>query len=314
MGGNPGVGPLQFNPSTNAVIRNVPGLTASNTRDQAASVLLPPAQHQKVMIMGGGDPATNAVAIADLSLATPTYASAAPLHYARMHLNAVVLPDRTVFVSGGSGHSEDMMTAVLQSEIYHPASDAWSVTATATVARLYHSVALLLPDGRVITAGSNPARKNDELRLELFHPPYLFKGPRPFIEAVPKELTYGQLIEIHSPQAADIKWVSLIRPSTTTHSCDTGQRLVDVPFRRHGFCHLEANIPNEPSLAPPGWYMLFITDQRGIPSIARWIHLRVPDSLAMPPHQGPVRVESVLRKGTKAPGARKSRRTRQERT
>ena len=99
--------------------------------------------------------------------------------------NAVVLPDRTVFVSGG-GLEEDPSKAELRSEIYDPAANAWRPGATAPVPRLYHSVALLLPDGRVITAGSNPHRRDDELRLELYHPPYLFRGPRPFIESAPR--------------------------------------------------------------------------------------------------------------------------------
>lgn len=275
MGGNAGLAPLRFNPATNAVIANVAGLNDPNNRDQSFSVLLPPAQDQKVMIIGGGDPATNAVSVANLSAAIPAYTPAAPLHHARMHLNAVLLPDRTVFVSGGSEHGENISTAVRQSEIYDPATSAWTVAATATVPRVYHSVALLLPDARVITAGSNPGRKDDELRLELYHPPYLFKGPRPFIESAPTEVRYGRTIEIHTPQADQIKWVQLIRPMATTHSCDTEQRLVDLKFKVAGFCKLNAILPREANLAPPGWYMLFIVDHHGVPSVASWVHLEM---------------------------------------
>ena len=102
--------------------------------------------------------------------------------HARFHINAVMLPDRTVFVSGGNGQSEAAATAVLEAEIYDPATDTWTAAATAQAARMYHSIALLLPDGRVLAAGSNPNRRDDELRLEIYHPPYLFRGPRPFIE------------------------------------------------------------------------------------------------------------------------------------
>jgi Galactose oxidase-like, Early set domain len=188
----------------------------------------------------------------------------------------VILPDRTVHVSGGSLRAEDPSSAVLQSEIYHPATNTWSDAATATVPRLYHSVALLLPDGRVITAGSNPHRRDDELRLELFHPPYLFKGARPFIESAPIATRYGDTLTMRTPQAREIKWVQLIRPMATTHSFDTTQRLLDLRIIRRGFCELEVVIPQEPNLAPPGWYMLFITNHEDVPSVAHWINLAAP--------------------------------------
>src|SRR6266853_1344512 len=121
----------------------------------------------------------------------PAYVPAASMHHARFHVNAVVLPDRTVLVSGGNGTNEDAPTAVLESEIYHPDTNTWALAAKAQVARMYHSIALLLPDGRVLAAGSNPNRRDDELRLEIFHPPYLFKGPRPFVETAPVEILYG---------------------------------------------------------------------------------------------------------------------------
>jgi plastocyanin len=282
MGGNSGLTPLKLNLHTNTIATSVPGLIDINNRDQAASVLLPPAQNQRVMIIGGGggdapEMATNTVAIADM--AASTYTTVAPLHFARMHLNAVLLPDRTVFVSGGSAMGEKVMTAVRQSEIYDPATGTWKVGATATVARLYHSVALLLPDGRVITAGSNPASKDDELRLELFHPPYLFRGPRPFIERAPQDMSYGATIEIDTPQAEEIKWAQLIRPMATTHSSDSSQRLVDLPIKRRRFCRLEVKAPREANLAPPGWYMLFIVDHQGVPSMAKWVHLEMDPQL-----------------------------------
>jgi len=135
----------------------------------------------------------------------------------------------------------------------------------------------------VITAGSNPHRRDDELRLELFHPPYLFKGPRPFIEAAPAQVDYGQLIEIHTPQATQIRWAQLIKPMATTHSVDTEQRLVDLPIAERSFCRLHVRIPPERTLAPPGWYMLSVVDHHGVPSAARWVHL----TAAIPPPSPP---------------------------
>jgi hypothetical protein len=225
------------------------------------------------MILGGGDPAIDKVHLIDLKAASPAYVTGPSLHRARFHVNAVLLPDRTVLVSGGNGQSESAPTAVLDSEIYNPATNSWTLAAKAQVARMYHSIALLLPDGRVLAAGSNPNRRDDELRLEIFHPPYLFRGPRPFIETVPQDIQYGTTITLHTPQARQIKWVQLVWPMATTHSCETGQRIVDLSFEAINFCHLHVHIPTDQTLAPPGWYMLFIVDHEHIPSVAKWVHL-----------------------------------------
>lgn len=270
--GNPSVGPEILDlgaPGT----QPVGGLSYPSNRDQGASVLLPPAQDQRFMVIGGLG-AAGAIPncdIVDLSGGAGTFASASQMHYGRTRLNAVLLPDRTVFVSGGGAQAEAQ--PVLQSEIYDPQMGTWSDAATATVPRLYHSVAALMPDGRVVTAGSNPSRGDDELRIEIFHPPYLFQGPRPFIEHAVTEIHYGDHYDLRTPQAGDTKWVQLIRPMATTHSCDTQQRLIDLPFDRRGFCELRFDVPSEANLAPPGWYMLSIVDQHRIPSVARWVHL-----------------------------------------
>jgi FtsP/CotA-like multicopper oxidase with cupredoxin domain len=276
LGGSGGVNPGILNlanPGAGLGAVTVPATFDLNHRDQAASVLLPPAQDQKAMILGGGDPAIKAAHVIDLNATPKKYVATGSLHEARMHVNAVILPDRTVVATGGSGAGEDPTAAALHAEIYHPGSGNWTLGAKASVPRLYHSVALLLPDARVITAGSNPHRRDDELRLELYHPPYLFKGPQPFIESAPQQVSYGETFEIHTPQARDIRWAQLIRPMATTHSVDTEQRLVDLPIAERTFCRLRVRVLRESNIAPPGWYMLFITDRNGVPSRATWVHL-----------------------------------------
>ena len=265
------------------------GMGGNGMRNQSASVLLPPAQDQRVMIMGGGPPgkqnktdAIDNVDIADLKDLHPHFVPGPPLCFPRLHLNAVILPDRTVFVTGGSLKQEDEPLARLQPEIYDPATNAWTPMASSTVPRLYHSTALLLPDGRVLAAGGNPEGgkhvqwdqdPDEEMRLEVFSPPYLFHGPRPTINRAPNDCGHGQAIQIDSPDAANIRWVSLVSPGATTHSFDSHQRLVDAPIGARGPNKLTATVPANPNIAPPGFYMLFLVDNTGVPSVAHWIRI-----------------------------------------
>jgi hypothetical protein len=283
-------GPVTMDLTTNPVtITGLPGLDDPVSRNQSASVLLPPAQDQRFMLIGGGpDDASNATgstAVIDMKAAHPQFVPGAAMSLPRMHLNAVLLPDRTVFVSGGALAREEKVVARLESEIYEPVTDSWRIGAAASIVRLYHSVALLLPDGRVVAAGGNPPPygdqvawepqdENEELRLEVYSPPYLFAGPRPVISAVPTLWTYGGAVEVGTAQAASAKWLSLIRPGATTHAFDNSQRLVDIPITGRTGTTLHAAAPAEPTLAPPGWYMLFLVDDAGVPSVASWVHLR----------------------------------------
>jgi hypothetical protein len=278
---------LNHNPATTVP---VPDLLEPDFRNQSASVLLPPAQKQQVMIFGGGPvgkpdkrDAVDKVSMVDLTAAAPHYVAGPPMCLARLHLNAVILPDHTVFVCGGSLKQEDEPLSRRQAEIYDPATNTWRLMATATVPRLYHSTAVLLPDGRVVSAGGNPEGgksvaweppdPEEEMRLEVFSPPYLFKGARPVITSVPTQWSYAQSITISTANAGNIKWVSIIRPGLTTHSFDSNQRLVDLDIISQGAATVAARLTNNPNLAPPGWYMLFIVNLQGVPSIAKWIHL-----------------------------------------
>ena len=141
------------------------------------------------------------------------------------------------------------------------------------VDRLYHSNALLLPDGRVMTAGSNPERRVNELRIELFCPPYLFRGERPKISTYPSNIFYGQEFEIETNDAKDIKAVALMHPSATTHCVDTEQRYVGLEFNYKSSSSLSAKVPLNKNIAPPRYYMLFIIKEEDIPSIAPFLLL-----------------------------------------
>ncbi len=140
------------------------------------------------------------------------------------------------------------------------------------MARLYHSVALLTPDGKVITAGSNPHRGVEELRIEVFSPPYLFKGARPALSLADDHAVYGATLA--ATTGAELREVNLVRPSATTHASNSEQRLLDLPFTVTGPDAIELTLPDNPNLAPPGWYMVFAVSTGGVPSMAQWLHLQ----------------------------------------
>jgi len=301
------VGPCVVDVAADPItVRPVPGLQDGNARDQSTSVLLPPAQDQRVMIMGGAPvgPHAEAVSHCDIvdfkAVGAPTYRAAPSMHRPRIHLNAVLLPDRTVLVAGGARGREDRAHPTPEVEIYDPASNSWTLGAASSITRLYHSVALLLPDARVLAAGGNPPPfghqvpweppdHNEEMRLDVYSPPYLFKGSRPVIEAAPAEWAYGDTVSIETPAAGALKWASLVRNGVATHSFNTNQRLVDLPIASQGGGVVEVEVTGEPNVAPPGWYMLFLVDDQGIPSAAKWIHLQ-----AAPPNPSPSAYEQAV--------------------
>jgi hypothetical protein len=268
--------PGLWNVQTNGY-QKVKGLTKRGLRDQAMSVLLPPAQDQRVMIMGGGRslstlPATDAVAIADMKRPTPKYKPAKRMDAPKVYVSAVILPDSTVLQTGGSASSvNDGRNPVFSTQIFDPRTNRWTSVASHKVPRVYHSSAILLPDGRVATFGGNP-KGSFEMRIEIYTPPYLETGtPRPTTAAA-NEWGYGGRYAVRTTQASPIRSAVLVRPMAVTHSSDSNQRLVDLPFTRTP-SGLQVTVPNEPNLVPPGWYMLFVVDERGVPSVAEFVHV-----------------------------------------
>jgi hypothetical protein len=191
--------------------------------------------------------------------------------YARNNANLVLLADGTVLAVGGGGGLGTWIHPVLATELYNPVTGTWRVMASQGTQRMYHSTAVLLPDGRVVSAGSNDS-SSTEYTYEIFSPPYLFAGSRPVITSAPGSLTYGATFSIVTPDAASIARVALMRPGATTHANDFDQRYVDLRFTV-GSGHLSAAAPVSGNYAPPGSYMLVIVNSRGIPSIMPFIVL-----------------------------------------
>ncbi|WP_328934998.1 MULTISPECIES: kelch motif-containing protein [unclassified Streptomyces] len=294
-GSNAGYGPADkgrepglWNLGTNT-FTPVTGLTDSDILETSSSVLLPPAQDRKVMVLGGGGvgesrAATSRTAIADLDAARPAFTPGPRLPANTRYLNSVIMPDDTVFTTGGSSRyrgkgASDLLTA----QFYDPATNAFKPAADPTVGRNYHTEALLLPDGRVAVFGSDPlfADKADtrpghfEQRVEVYSPPSLFHGTRPALtHGGSTEAERGKEVTFDSTDAARITHIRLMRPGSATHVTDFDQRSVALDLIRRTGRSLTVRIPDDPSLVPSGWYMTIATDGRGTPSKAVWLHIR----------------------------------------
>jgi galactose oxidase-like protein/radical copper oxidase GlxA-like protein len=263
------------------------GMRDPTQTETSASVLLPPAQRQRYAIIGGGgvgysDTSTGRIDVVDLKRRHPRWHPAAKLPSGTRYPEAVITPDDKVVIAGGSkGYRGEHASDLLECHLYDPRTNELSKLASPTVGRDYHSEALLLPDGRIVTLGSNPlfADKADtapaefEQRIEIFSPPYLYHGARPRIAGGPRQVTHGQTALYSTPHADTIASARLLRPSAVTHVTDVQQRSIAVKIvKRTG--GLEVTIPASRGLVPPGWYMLFVADRHGTPSDAYWIRVR----------------------------------------
>lgn len=226
----------------------------------------------------------------------------------RMHLNGVILPTGELYVVGGQSIPDVANCVwgrddiVFDTLMLRPGTNGWlnstwqrmaampsymsdtgERTKTADGTRIYHSSALLLPDGRVLSTGTDASQtafgpyQLNRIPL-IYSPPYITQGlPRPRVTGQSKEenLDYGETISVQFDGTANpIRAVNLIRPGNNTHSFDFDQRMVRCYFRQTGAGQLEATMPWSPKIAPPGWYMMFLVDKSNVPSEAAWVHLR----------------------------------------
>jgi hypothetical protein len=200
--------------------------------------------------------------------------------FPRSYHNMTSLPDGTVLVTGGNKSTDtfDETKAVLAAELWSPATESYTTMASMSVPRLYHSTALLLPDGRVLVAGggrfgNTTGDSHDKLNSQIYSPPYLFKGARPTITSVPTLLPYASNFTVSSPDASRIASVALIALGVVTHNFNQGQRYETLSFQQVGNT-LTVQGPSNANEAPPGYYMLFIVDNTGVPSVASILRIQ----------------------------------------
>ena len=283
-----------FDPSTDTWTLNIASTNYGGIRTYGSSVLLPltPANSYdpKVMILGGNNPATATTELIDLGSSSPTWVWGPDMSQPRIEMDAVLLPTGKVLAVGGSASDEDASTASLNADLYDPASSHFSSAGANVYPRLYHTVALLLPDATVWLAGGNPSRGNYESHMEIYQPAYLFTrdannnviaATRPTIANAPNNIAWGESFAVSTPDAANISQTVLVRPGSSTHAFDMDQRMLGMTFTA-GSGTLTMTAPPNGNIAPPGYYMLFLINNSGVPSVASFVLLSSSSS-APPP-------------------------------
>jgi hypothetical protein len=219
----------------------------------------------------------------------------------RSNANLVLLPDGSLVTVGGaagiSGAAGQNFVGdppddrLRQVELYRPGDTAWELGPPQQKFRSYHSTALLLPDGRVLSAGddywspvNDPDPRLGEDIAEIYSPPYLYAGARPRIATAPATLAWGQAFRVAVSGRQAVRAV-LMAPGAVTHGNDMNQRHVELAVARAGTTGMDLKAPPSPAVAPPGWYMLFVLAADGTPSVARWVQMKAAPS--SPPARTP---------------------------
>ena len=225
--------------------------------------------------------------IIDASGGTPTYSAAASSAFPHMTGQGVTLPTGDVLAVGGnSSGSSSIGTPVMTPELYKPASNTWSSMANMSRQRQYHSVAALLPDGRVWSAGTS-WEGTQEANGQYFSPPYLYTSSgqpasRPTATDAPSSVKAGDSFSIATSNPSQIRSASIVRLASTTHQLNAGQAYVPLSTSvspNGGRVQMTAPTGAQ---APPGYYMVFLIDSNGVPSVAPIVRLRSGDSTALP--------------------------------
>ncbi len=217
--------------------------------------------------------------VVDINNTMPVITPAASLSADRRFGNATVLADGKVWANGGSSTGNDLVGARYDSETWDPSTGAWTLGASATKARLYHSISMLMPDGSVLTGGGGAPGPVAQLNAEIYFPPYLYKtdgsgqpAARPVITTAPSAAAWGQSVAVAMSEANPVARMTLARFGAVTHAFSNEQRFQDLSFTQNGK-DLAVTMPASANYAPPGFYMLFALDAQGVPSQAKIVRL-----------------------------------------
>lgn len=293
-------GPAMYflNPSGDGSITYAGTFSGPNRGATSTAVMFAPG---KILQVGGGaftleqgnaakrSNATTAASVIDVTRGKPEVTNTAPMHYPRHWATATLLADGRVLVTGGSKANNVLEDnnkplnergAALNGEIWDPATRTWSVvTPPEDQARMYHSAAILLPDATVLSGGGGEPGPFKNANAQIYYPPYLFKGtslaPRPIIKVHDPRISYGGVVTLVAESSSAIRRVTLVKTGAVTHSFNSEQRFLDLPFSVRGNS-ITATIPSSSAVATPGYYLVFAWNADGVPSVGKILHLPPP--------------------------------------
>ncbi len=264
------------------ILTNAGAFTGGNRGNTSTAVMYSPG---KLLQVGGGRNAdgsrslgSRAATRIDVTGAAPVLSAAPNMAYPRHWGTSTVLPNGQVLVTGGSEGENNLDGAgpSLRAELYDPGTNTWKTLAAENQPRLYHSTAVLLPDATVLSAGGGAPGPVVNKNGQIFRPPYLYSGTaaavRPGTSVASTNLAYGGTVAITVNSVRPIARVTLVKTGAVTHSFNNDQRFLELPFTRGGNT-VTATVPGSTYSATPGYYLLFVLDDKGVPSIGKIMHL-----------------------------------------
>jgi YVTN family beta-propeller protein len=230
----------------------------------------------RILQFGGN---SSGAIVIDITAGAPVVAPTQSMSSQRRLVNAAILADGKVLATGGSAVWNQMTGVNNTAEIWNPETGSWLQGPAGSRARLYHSVSLLLPDASVLVSGGGAPGPQNNLNAEIYYPPYLFAeggqlATRPVIASAPQVLDIGRTFAVQLGSGAPISRVTMVKTGSVTHSWNMDQRFVELAFRAEGET-LSVQAPARAADAPPGFYMLFVLDDRGVPSVAKMVRVNV---------------------------------------
>ncbi len=234
----------------------------------------------RILNFGGN---SNGAIVIDINSGSPVVTGTSSMARQRRLGTATILADGRVLATGGSSEWNALTNVVYDAEIWNPTTGTWTLGATHSRARLYHSIGLLLPDATVLVAGGGAPGPQNNRDAEIYYPPYLFaaggvQATRPTITSAPTVVDPGRTMQIGVGSARPISRVSLVKTGSVTHNWNMEQRFVDAPFSASGST-LSVQIPARASDVPPGTWMVFVFDDAGVPSVASMLRINVAPAL-----------------------------------